>query len=111
MDFFADELDGGFVWEKGDVDAFGWWDFFATWFGVRAGFFKATIAATTALATVIASVALASIALVAVVAAATVISVTRGKIAFLGFAEFLFRASGFSARPCWTECKLVEKAF
>lgn len=111
MDFFADKLDGGFVWNEGDVDAFCWGDFFALRFGAWAGFFKAAVATTTALAAVIASVALARIALVAVVAAATVVAATWSKIAFLGFAKFLFRVSGFGARPCWTECKLVEKAF
>ena len=114
MDFFTDELNGGFFWNEGDVDSFCGDDFFANGFVAWCSFIKtATVVATcpTALATVIATVALASIALVAVVTAATVVSVTRCKIAFLGFAEFLFRVCGFGARPCWTECKLVEKAF
>lgn len=101
MNFFADELDGGFIRYQGDVDAFSWGDFFANGFGARSAFFKTAVSTTLA----------AVITLIAVVVSASVVSAAGCEIAFFRFAELLFRACGFGARPGGTECKLVEKAF
>lgn len=105
VDFFTDELDGDFVWNEGDADAFGWGDFFAAGFwAVSSRFIEVTAVVATLAAVVTAIIA-------AVVATAFIVFTARVGIAFFGFAKFLFRAGGFGTSPCWTKSKLVKKAF